>query len=333
MLITKICLRCGQNFSAPHYKTNQIYCSKQCKDGQRIEKSCVECNKIFFVPPCRERIKYCSLSCKNKKTEKKCKTCGEMFLLSPSLAFVLKNCDKCKKGKREKIRIKSEINAVKELKKKEQKNNRETRPQIKKKEQHKDCKRCGKVFHSKNIRRKYCSTDCIKNQIHKVCKRCGKNFSVIPSLAQAKFCSKICYRPPIHKKCEKCSSDFQVSPRDASQRFCSVDCYIKSIPTGANNPKKSANSGKKRLQAIKAAQGSYSEKQWTEKIEYYGHKCYLCGTFLVKGETHREHRKPISRGGTNWIANIAPACAKCNLKKNSMTEKEFRAQMAHQNSA
>lgn len=75
----------------------------------------------------------------------------------------------------------------------------------------------------------------------------------------------------------------------------------------------------------KQAPGSFTESQWLAKCEYFGWRCYLCGV-PVTGETvHAEHRKPLSRGGSNWIANIAPACVPCNLSKNNKTEAEYRS--------
>lgn len=74
----------------------------------------------------------------------------------------------------------------------------------------------------------------------------------------------------------------------------------------------------------KQAPGNCSPEQWIAKCEYFGWRCYLCGAPLTSKMVHAEHRKPISRGGSNWPANLAPACAKCNLSKNSKTEAEFR---------
>ncbi|MDQ3747962.1 MAG: HNH endonuclease [Acidobacteriota bacterium] len=74
----------------------------------------------------------------------------------------------------------------------------------------------------------------------------------------------------------------------------------------------------------KLAKGTFSIKQWREKLEYYGNACYLCKEPLENKIVHKEHRIPLSKGGTNWIANVAPACADCNLSKRCKTEKEFK---------
>lgn len=79
-----------------------------------------------------------------------------------------------------------------------------------------------------------------------------------------------------------------------------------------------------RKSRLKAAKGGYTLQEWKNKLDVWGYRCYLCLESLIGKTIHIEHRIPISRGGTNWIANIAPACAECNLSKNNKTEKEFR---------
>jgi 5-methylcytosine-specific restriction endonuclease McrA len=81
----------------------------------------------------------------------------------------------------------------------------------------------------------------------------------------------------------------------------------------------------KRIARKQAASGMFTKEQWLDKCAYHGWRCYLCGVPLTKFTAEPEHRKPLSRGGSNWIANIAPACARCNRSKGSKTESEFRA--------
>mgnify|MGYP001566747588 CR=1 FL=1 len=52
--------------------------------------------------------------------------------------------------------------------------------------------------------------------------------------------------------------------------------------------------------------------------------CYLCFNPILFGEDHLEHKIPISRGGTNEYNNLAISCKKCNRKKYTKTEEEFR---------
>lgn len=90
------------------------------------------------------------------------------------------------------------------------------------------------------------------------------------------------------------------------------------------NPQYNRISTARRRARLKEAVGQFTPQQWLDKIEFHKNCCYLCRKSLDGKKIHLEHRIPISKGGTNWIANIAPACAECNLKKGNKTEKQFR---------
>jgi hypothetical protein len=74
----------------------------------------------------------------------------------------------------------------------------------------------------------------------------------------------------------------------------------------------------------KQAQGSFTKQQWLDKCCFHGWRCIYCRASLTPETVHAEHRKPLSRGGSNWIANVAPACVPCNLSKNNKSESEYR---------
>lgn len=80
----------------------------------------------------------------------------------------------------------------------------------------------------------------------------------------------------------------------------------------------------KRRASLKNAPGSFTAEQWLAKLAFHGYRCYLCKESLSGTKIHLEHRIPISKNGTNWISNIAPSCADCNLAKSKKTEKEFK---------
>ena len=62
-----------------------------------------------------------------------------------------------------------------------------------------------------------------------------------------------------------------------------------------------------------AAAGIATADQLMARIAYYGGKCWLCGT----AATEIDHVIPLSRGGTNWPANLRPACRSCNARKSA----------------
>lgn len=86
-----------------------------------------------------------------------------------------------------------------------------------------------------------------------------------------------------------------------------------------NNPDKVAEIGARAL-AIRRARlanapgGSYfpTRKDYRPRLAFYGFCCAYC--LIAPAETW-DHAIPVSRGGSNWPANMYPACFKCNFSK------------------
>lgn len=75
------------------------------------------------------------------------------------------------------------------------------------------------------------------------------------------------------------------------------------------------------------AEGAHTEQEWQAVQAQYRHCCAYCG---ADGKMTRDHRIPLTRGGTNWIDNIVPACASCNNRKRTRTDAEFIAILAEE---
>jgi 5-methylcytosine-specific restriction endonuclease McrA len=73
----------------------------------------------------------------------------------------------------------------------------------------------------------------------------------------------------------------------------------------------------------KGAEGSFTEKEFRLKCESIGNKCVYCGKSGMK--LVPDHIIPLSRGGSNFIANINPSCVSCNNSKRDMLVIEFEA--------
>jgi 5-methylcytosine-specific restriction endonuclease McrA len=73
------------------------------------------------------------------------------------------------------------------------------------------------------------------------------------------------------------------------------------------------------------AQGHFTSAEWLALVARYGGRCAYRGE---SGPVQVDHRIPLSRGGTNWIDNVLPACGNCNQEKGQLTEAEFRARLA-----
>lgn len=65
------------------------------------------------------------------------------------------------------------------------------------------------------------------------------------------------------------------------------------------------------------AHGCASASQIRARIAFFGGKCAYCPAPYE----HVDHVIALSRGGTNWPANLRPACANCNLVKHTSTWK------------
>lgn len=72
------------------------------------------------------------------------------------------------------------------------------------------------------------------------------------------------------------------------------------------------------------AAGTFSREQFIDKCTYFGWRCYLCRKVLTAANVVVEHRLPLSRGGSNWISNLAPSCKTCNQRKHNKTEREYK---------
>jgi hypothetical protein len=56
-----------------------------------------------------------------------------------------------------------------------------------------------------------------------------------------------------------------------------------------------------------------SAAQWKEIKAAYDHRCVYCGRKMKR--LTQDHLLPLSRGGTNTVANVVPACLSCNSRK------------------
>lgn len=75
------------------------------------------------------------------------------------------------------------------------------------------------------------------------------------------------------------------------------------------------------------ATGSHTRDEWLAKVERAGGRCVYCGN---KGRMTRDHNVPLSRGGSNLISNIEPACRRCNSRKHDLTGEEFLSRLVEE---
>jgi hypothetical protein len=69
--------------------------------------------------------------------------------------------------------------------------------------------------------------------------------------------------------------------------------------------------GKVRRAREKGAIGEHSEEEWLLVLEEFEGKCAYCG----EDADTRDHVIPLTKGGSDFIENIVPACRSCNSSK------------------
>lgn len=62
------------------------------------------------------------------------------------------------------------------------------------------------------------------------------------------------------------------------------------------------------------ALGYCSKASLEARWNYYGHRCWICS----EPARETDHVKPLTKGGTNWPANLRPICRSCNARKSNV---------------
>lgn len=66
--------------------------------------------------------------------------------------------------------------------------------------------------------------------------------------------------------------------------------------------------------------GTFTIDEWRDTKKKFNKSCAYCGT---SGDMQYDHIMPLHRGGTHYITNIVPCCAKCNERKHISTIDEW----------
>ena len=91
------------------------------------------------------------------------------------------------------------------------------------------------------------------------------------------------------------------------------------------NLEKDAAKSRRRYARKRGATGSHTLEAFLIVCDVWEWRCVYCGTPLNKKSVTEDHVIPISKGGTDFIDNIVPACASCNSRKNNLYLEEFVA--------
>ena len=77
---------------------------------------------------------------------------------------------------------------------------------------------------------------------------------------------------------------------------------------------------------------SYTNEKLNIIYDKNNGRCWHCnkklsftnyGMIGEKGAWEVDHSNPVSRGGTDYLRNLVPACIDCNRSKGDLTSREF----------
>lgn len=195
------------------------------------------------------------------------------------------------------------------------------------------CVICSKSFVCRNARALYCSSQCywqahrhkfVRKFGEKTCAHCPKVFK--PISPNQLYCSHKCKytvqnsRIPRHVQSARANASRQkrrehYNAKAYEWRANNAEAYL--IGVRARRLKNPL-----RYKLLDAA--PYSEEAlFRQKCEYYGWCCLYCRKPLDEATITIEHKIPRSRGGSNRIANLGPACSTCNYRKQNKSYREF----------
>jgi 5-methylcytosine-specific restriction endonuclease McrA len=72
------------------------------------------------------------------------------------------------------------------------------------------------------------------------------------------------------------------------------------------------------------AVGIHNYRQWIQRVSYFGWRCRYCKIALTLKTLTKDHQIPLARNGSNWAANLVPACKNCNCSKHDRKPSEWR---------
>lgn len=171
-----------------------------------------------------------------------------------------------------------------------------------------------------------------------LCQACGKPFSVRKSQfekGRGKYCSKDCQYAGhfLIKSCESCGKEMRVKKSHDDRgvdRYCSLKCrsigWIKRGTHAGENAGRYVDGKSQSPEYVRRAShdrrvqkqnngGSYTLEEWGALCAKYDNKCLCCGRGDVLLTV--DHVTPVTKGGSNDIANIQPLCKSCNSRKHN----------------
>lgn len=71
----------------------------------------------------------------------------------------------------------------------------------------------------------------------------------------------------------------------------------------------------------RGAKGSHTEEQWLQLVAFLDERCACC---RKRKKLSLDHIKPVTWGGSHYLANVQPLCRKCNSEKGDRFAVDYR---------
>lgn len=189
----------------------------------------------------------------------------------------------------------------------------------------KKCAQCGKEFIGTNPKRIFCRKACSTRsryqkrlRVERQCLMCGESFKPDRVGRPPMYCSRRCKIRMMYRR--------NPAPTLARNRRWTRAHWEQSLRYQAAWRRQNLEFGRRkevhRRARVRNAFGSYTREEWLNVLTVWSNTCAYCG---MGGRMTVDHRTPLSRGGSNDISNILPACKSCNSQKHTLTESEYRA--------
>lgn len=101
---------------------------------------------------------------------------------------------------------------------------------------------------------------------------------------------------------------------------------LKKIDYRNSNPERFRAHARNRRAKLRNAEGTHTKEDVQVLMELQKARCIFCPADIAKSY-HVDHRKPLSKGGSNDRRNLQLLCSKCNRRKHNKDEHIFARQM------
>lgn len=189
------------------------------------------------------------------------------------------------------------------------------------------CGTCGSAFTKTRGRQMYCSLPCKRdpqNAARRVeavigtCVYCGGRFT---GRADKKFCSKECsfssWSGQDYNKQQRARAKREKAREVAASRPPRVTMTAEEIRAyrsewkRKNRLRATATEERRRVAKRNAPTVDFTHEQLKARFSMWSMSCWMC----ADPATAMDHVKPISAGGSHMLANLRPACSRCNSSK------------------